>query len=348
MPGQPWDRGRPRPRPKPGVNGPTDRSNAIRSDVNRPPARGEESARSFQSTSGVGAAGASRATGVRTQRRRNINIGSVATILTLGLIFAPTQFLRDVAAGGRSSAEAPAPAPAPRPPSPPVPGPSTPPADGAPDASGASLNSPPADVSGLADIARRRTVTIECLVPRTPDAESSDDIGLTQGSGWPLNPEDLGALRHAGVTLIVTNGHVIGDCIDDPVVFVEGRGAFEARVLGIDWDREDESSLDLALLSIAADLPTFPIARDAAVGQWVMAAGSPMGLLGTVTFGAIANRLGSTIFTDAAIGPGNSGGPLFDARGRVIGTNKAVYSDFQGLSIADSIDGLCHRLISCS
>jgi serine protease Do len=150
------------------------------------------------------------------------------------------------------------------------------------------------------------------------------------------------------VTLIVTNGHVVGDCIQEPVVFVEGRGGIEARILDIDWDRQDEQGLDLAILSVAADLPTFPIAREAAVGQWVMAAGSPVGLAGTVTFGAIANRRGSTIFTDAAIGPGNSGGPLFDARGRVIGTNKAVYTDFQGLSIADSIDGLCRRLINCS
>ncbi len=190
-------------------------------------------------------------------------------------------------------------------------------------------------------------MTIECLASRTPGGGSSGG-GITQGSGWPLDPVDLGAARRSGVTLIVTNGHVVGDCIQEPVVFVEGRGGIEARILDIDWDRQDEQGLDLAILSVAADLPTFPIAREAAVGQWVMAAGSPVGLAGTVTFGAIANRRGSTIFTDAAIGPGNSGGPLFDARGRVIGTNKAVYTDFQGLSIADSIDGLCRRLINCS
>jgi S1-C subfamily serine protease len=72
-----------------------------------------------------------------------------------------------------------------------------------------------------------------------------------------------------------------------------------------------------------------------------------VGLEGTVTFGAIANIRGSTIFTDAAIGPGNSGGPLFDARGRVIGTNKAFYQDFQSLSIADGIDALCRELLRC-
>jgi serine protease Do len=182
-------------------------------------------------------------------------------------------------------------------------------------------------------------VTIECVVQGST---------TTQGSGWPLDPVDLGAAPWPSGTLIVTNGHVVGDCVEAPVVFLHDQRRVAARILDIDWDRSNEQSPDLALLAVDVQIPTFPIAREAAVGQWVMAAGSPIGLAGTVTFGAIANRRGTTIFTDAAIGPGNSGGPLFDSEGRVIGTNKAVYIDFQGLSIADSVDALCLRLVRCS
>jgi serine protease Do len=172
--------------------------------------------------------------------------------------------------------------------------------------------------------------------------------GETQGSGWLFDPTDLGASREGRGTLVVTNGHVVADCVEDPTVFLENMGGVSARVLRIDWDPSDSAGPDLAILLVDASLPTLPVARDVSIGQWVMAAGSPVGLSGTVTFGAVANLRGTTVFTDAAIGPGNSGGPLFDSRGRVIGTNKAVYRDFQSLSIADSIDALCLRLLRCS
>lgn len=336
MPGQPWDRGRPRPRPRPGA------------DVSsgRPAAQVPGAVDSRYSPAQSRETGQSRAT----RRRRSVNIGGVATVLTLGLLFAPSQLFRDGLPGGSSAGIAAAPVPAHVPESVPQPGRAPDPSiDRSPGSTDAQLNSPPADISGLADTARSRTVTIECPTSRrsgSAGGSSGDDVTL--GSGWPLDPSDLGAPRPTGVTIIVTNGHVVGDCVEDPVVFVEGLGGITARILDVDWDRADEQGLDLAILSIPETIATFPIAREAAVGQWVMAAGSPVGLVGTVTFGAIANRRGTTIFTDAAIGPGNSGGPLFDARGRVIGTNKAVYTDFQGLSIADSIDGLCRRLIRCS
>jgi serine protease Do len=146
----------------------------------------------------------------------------------------------------------------------------------------------------------------------------------------------------------VTNGHVVADCIGNPTVFVVGRIGIPARVIAIDWEMDVAEAPDLAILAIDEKIPTLPVSRNVAFGQWVMAAGSPVGLAGTVTFGAVANIRGSTVFTDAAIGPGNSGGPLFDASGRVIGTNKAVYRDFQALSIADSIDALCRKLLRCN
>jgi S1-C subfamily serine protease len=284
-------------------------------------------------------------------RRRPVRIsfGSVVGLLTLYFLFAPSLSFSIGSLGVGSETKPPHVSPI-RPPVPEVPVPTEPtPGQASPD--GIDLNAAPADLASLTGIARGRTVTITCLSDgRFSDWRDANSRGRgeTQGSGWPLDPADLGASREGRGTIVVTNGHVVADCVEDPTVFLDGRGAIAARVLQIDWDPNDDAGPDLAILLVDASIPTLPVARNVSIGQWVMAAGSPVGLAGTVTFGAVANLRGTTVFTDAAIGPGNSGGPLFDSRGRVIGTNKAVYRDFQSLSIADSIDALCLRLLRCS
>jgi serine protease Do len=145
--------------------------------------------------------------------------------------------------------------------------------------------------------------------------------------------------------LILTNAHVVADA-SEVVVKLTDRREFRAKVLGTD------PKTDMAVLKIAAtQLPTVAIGKpaDLQVGQWVLAIGSPYGFENTVTVGVVSAKGRSLpgdsvvpfIQTDAAVNPGNSGGPLFNTNGEVIGINSEIYSHtgaFQGLSFAIPID----------
>jgi serine protease Do len=144
---------------------------------------------------------------------------------------------------------------------------------------------------------------------------------------------------------IMTNAHVV-DGSDDIVVTLSNRTEYPAEVIGTD------NRTDIALLRIEAEnLPAVTIGDPGRlrVGQWVLAIGSPFGFNYTATQGIISG-LGRSlpsgnyvpyIQTDAAVNPGNSGGPLFNLDGEVIGINSQIYSrtgGYQGLSFAIPID----------
>jgi serine protease Do len=133
-------------------------------------------------------------------------------------------------------------------------------------------------------------------------------------------------IRADGV--IITNAHVVGDSPTVQVGLADGR-LLDGRVLGGD------PTVDVAVVRVEArDLPVAPLgdADRLEVGQAAIAIGNPLGLERTVTSGVVSavNRnprglgLEGLIQTDAAISPGNSGGPLLDSQGRVIGINTAV------------------------
>jgi serine protease Do len=139
---------------------------------------------------------------------------------------------------------------------------------------------------------------------------------------------------------IVTNNHVISGGegkapVESITVTLADRREFKARVIGRD------ALSDMALLKIdAKDLPfvAFGDSKDTRVGDWAIAIGNPFGLGGTVTAGivsALHRNIGSGqydryIQTDASINQGNSGGPLFDLDGKVIGVNTAIFSPTGG------------------
>ena len=141
------------------------------------------------------------------------------------------------------------------------------------------------------------------------------------GSGFILDPSGL----------VVTAAHVVGNATR-VIVSTQGGEDYPARVVGAD----DLTDLALLRVEARAPLPAVPWGNSDAirVGQWVMAAGNPFGLGGTVTVGIVSGRgrdIGSGPFddflqTDAPINPGNSGGPLFNLAGEVIGINTAIYS----------------------
>jgi serine protease Do len=129
--------------------------------------------------------------------------------------------------------------------------------------------------------------------------------------------------------IIVTNNHVIQGA-EDIFVSVNGSKEYKAKVLGTD------PYMDLAVLEIESNEKFIPVSfgdsDKARVGDWVVAIGNPFGFGGTVTSGIISSRnrdIGLTryddfIQTDASINQGNSGGPLFDLDGKVIGINTAI------------------------
>lgn len=143
---------------------------------------------------------------------------------------------------------------------------------------------------------------------------------------------------------ILTNAHVVKDA-DEIVVTLSDNREFKAKVLGSD------ERTDVALIEIDADeLPVVRLGNSdqLEVGEWVLAIGAPFGMSYTATQGIVSateRQLRETyvpfIQTDAAVNPGNSGGPLFNARGEVIGINSQILSGsggYMGLSFAIPIN----------
>src|SRR5271154_5919369 len=145
------------------------------------------------------------------------------------------------------------------------------------------------------------------------------------GSGFVVDPSGI----------VITNNHVVGDANDIVVIFTDGR-KLKAKVLGKD------SKVDVAVLKVESDKPLktvkFGDSDKMRVGEGVMAVGNPFGLGETVTAGIISARnrnidsgpYDDFLQTDAAINKGNSGGPLFNLAGEVIGINTAILSPSGG------------------
>jgi len=160
----------------------------------------------------------------------------------------------------------------------------------------------------------------------------------------PVRGEGSGFIIDAN-GIVLTNAHVVKGASDVTVKLTDRR-EFRAKVLGAD------PKTDIAVLKIdARNLPTVTLGNsaDLKVGDWVLAIGSPFGFENTVTAGVVSAKGRSLpddsyvpfIQTDAAVNPGNSGGPLFNARGEVVGINSQIYSrsgGFQGLSFAIPIE----------
>jgi serine protease Do len=156
-----------------------------------------------------------------------------------------------------------------------------------------------------------------------------------EGSGFIVSPDGY----------ILTNAHVV-DHANLVNVKLTDRREYKAKVVGVDKDS------DIALIKIdAKNLPTVKLgnSRDTKVGEWVVAIGSPYGFENSVTAGIVSAKARSLpdatyvpfIQTDVAVNPGNSGGPLFNLAGEVIGINSQIYSrtgGFQGLSFAIPIE----------
>ena len=198
----------------------------------------------------------------------------------------------------------------------------------------------PAVVHVDARAAGRDRATVKALFGR-------DDGGTVGGEG--------SGIIYSADGYIITNNHVV-EAANRITVTTSDRHRFTARVIGT------EPKTDLAVLKIeATDLPFLELADsdDSEPGQWVLAVGSPLGLTSTVTAGIVSAKgrslsilpdpdaIESFIQTDAAVNPGNSGGPLVDAEGRLLGINTAIATQtglFQGYSFAIPVN-LVRRIV---
>jgi serine protease Do len=152
------------------------------------------------------------------------------------------------------------------------------------------------------------------------------------GSGFIINSTGI----------VITNNHVISGA-EDIVVTVDGDKDYKAKVIGAD------PLSDIAVLQIESKEDFIPVkfgnSDEARIGDWVIAIGNPLGLGGTVTSGIISarnrtiglSRYEDYIQTDASINQGNSGGPLFDMNGDVIGINTAILGQSGSIGIGFSI-----------
>ena len=150
--------------------------------------------------------------------------------------------------------------------------------------------------------------------------------------------------------IVVTNNHVIQDA-EDIIIRVNGDKEFKAKVIGAD------PLSDIAVLQLETQEKFVPVkfgdSDKARIGDWVIAIGNPFGLGGTVTSGIISARNRSIglaryedyIQTDASINSGNSGGPLFDMNGDVIGINTAILGRSGSIGIGFSIPSNSAKIV---
>ena len=183
--------------------------------------------------------------------------------------------------------------------------------------------------------------------PGSPFGDMFKEFGTPQerqssalGSGFIIDEEGI----------VVTNNHVI-EGAEDIIVQVNGEKKFKAKVIGAD------PLSDIAVLKIESKEKFLPVkfgdSDKARIGDWVIAIGNPFGLGGTVTSGIISARNRSIglsryedyIQTDASINSGNSGGPLFDMNGDVIGINTAILGRSGNVGIGFSIPSNSAKIV---
>jgi serine protease Do len=199
------------------------------------------------------------------------------------------------------------------------------------------------NISGSTTVeARNRTL------PQLPQGTPFDDLfeeffnrrGQNPGENSPLRPQRRSNSLGSGFIVdpsgvVITNNHVIGDANDITVILHDG-SRLKAEIVGKD------PKVDIAVLKVKTDKPlkavSFGDSEALRVGDWVMAIGNPFGLGGSVTAGIVSARgrniesgaYDNYIQTDASINKGNSGGPLFNMNGEVIGINTAILSPTGG------------------
>jgi serine protease Do len=191
----------------------------------------------------------------------------------------------------------------------------------------------PRSIATLVELVQESTVSIFCDY-----GEQDYDFG----SGWALDIET--DEQDIYPTALVTNHHVIENCLDGKgKVFVAALGGEKYPAVIDNWDEEN----DLAVIATKLVVPPLYLSSNKPYpGYWVMAVGTADGYEGSVAFGNVLNVTDTEVLITAAISGGNSGGPLIDNEGYVIGTNtwSRIGEQYNG---AMSIDAMCGGIMEC-
>ena len=192
----------------------------------------------------------------------------------------------------------------------------------------------PRSIADLVALVQDSTVSIYC--------EFGSDGEYELGTGWALDIETERESEYP--TALVTNHHVIENCLDGKgEVFVEALEGEKIPAVIDNWDAEN----DLAIIATKLKIKPLELSpNNPNPGYWVMAVGTADGYEGSVAFGNVLNVTDTEVLITAAISSGNSGGPLVDNEGKVIGTNSwsATKEQYNG---AMSLDAMCIGIMEC-
>ena len=203
-----------------------------------------------------------------------------------------------------------------------------------------SLFTEPGDLEALIEKVRASTVVITC--------------GDGQGSGWVVDldspdadtdPEMI-ALDAEYPTEVITNDHVINECYDDVYSVTATTGDITYEAVLYSYDQEN----DLALIGVKEPITALEVSKEPQPGWWAMVVGAPYGLEGSVAIGNVMNLDGTDVVTSAPLNGGNSGGPLVNSRGEVMGSNTWTLSgddEPQDWNVAVGIPAMCDVLVAC-
>ena len=196
---------------------------------------------------------------------------------------------------------------------------------------------PPRNIGGIVEQTQESTVGVWCKAPGSKNK---------YGSGWALvRPSEETRFKPGYVTSIITNHHVVDTCVLNPKATVKIR-KFEGKWSDAYIIRFDKKN-DLALLGAKAEIPPLELSEwPPFPGYWSMAVGYADGYEGSVAIGAVLNLLETEVLITNNVSSGNSGGPLVDNEGNVIGV-VSWRSRNQQYNGAMSLDAMCRVILKC-
>jgi len=195
---------------------------------------------------------------------------------------------------------------------------------------------------------------IEAIIAKVQASTVTIGCKDFSGTGWVIalgppdeSDEEATALDAKFPTSVITNHHVIEQCTNSPrkVTATAGDTTYDAYLYS--WDEDN----DLALIGIKQKVPALELSRRPVPGWWTMAIGTPYGLEGSISIGNVINHEENAVISTASLNSGNSGGPLVNSRGQVIGTNSWTYI---GEELAQDWNGsvnlptLCEAIVNCA
>ena len=191
---------------------------------------------------------------------------------------------------------------------------------------------PPREIGVMVENTQRSTVSVFC------DAPKKEVIG----SAWAVKLDEKAYAQYANV--FITNHHVIRDCIGKERYLTVARlfaKQIKARIITVDKKN------DLAVLVADVKIPSLQLALSPPYpGYWSMLVGSADSYEGSVAFGSVLNNTATEVLVTTTASHGNSGGPVVDNEGRVIGTLTSG-ADGEQYNLAMSLDAMCSKILKC-